>query len=181
MVIRLSAEAIQIKHGRKRYSQNMTYAPWQATTQKNGKKNRNNRVHKPKPKLPQNVAQIKEQEAPASSCTDISEPLTIGKFTAAFREEAQRNLDTRKQRQKGNLPFREDMQKFLDKHELQPEEFPELSMESLPTRETSPTMVIPHIQKYIPLHQMLAQDVREELERLGARPEDLTPRQEHHR
>ena len=97
MVIRLSAEAIQVKHGGERFSQNMTYAPWQATPHKNRKKNKNNRTHKPKPKPPQQVAQTKGQEAPASSCLDIKEPPTIGKFTAGFWEEVQRILDTQKQ------------------------------------------------------------------------------------
>ena len=52
MVIRLSAEAIQIEHGSERFSQNMTDPPWQATTQKDGKKNRKKQGSQAKTQTP---------------------------------------------------------------------------------------------------------------------------------
>ena len=165
MVIRLSAEAIQIKHGRERFSQNMTYPPWQA--QKDGKKNRQNKVHKSKPRLPQSGKQIKEQKAPTSSGTDITEPPTIGEFTAAFQGVAQRILDAQKQQ--------EDVQKFLDEHELHPEDLAGGSMESQPTQEALSTKETPPIQKYTPIHQQTTLDILKELERLRAQSEDRTP------
>ena len=114
LVIRLSSEAIQVEHGGERFSQNMTYTLWQATPHKNGKKNKNNRVHKPKLKPLQPSAQptqtdqvptearsqAKEQEAPAENCPDKEETPSIRKYIPLFREGAQRILVKDEQMQK---------------------------------------------------------------------------------
>jgi len=155
MVIRLSAEAIQIEHGRERFSQNMTYPPWQATAQKDSKQNKKNKVHKPKPSPPQKGGRSTKQEAPTPSGTVATEPLTVGEFTAA----AQRILDTQKQQD-------DDVQKVPEDHDLHPENLASGSMESQPTQAEPPTKETPRIQR--------KPDVLKELGELRAQVENQT-------
>ena len=155
MVIRLSAEAIQIEHGRECFSQNMTYPPWQATAQKDSKQNRKSKVHKPKPSPPQKGERSTKQEAPASRGTETTEPLTAGESTAA----TQRTLDTQKQQD-------DDVQKVPEDHDPHPENLASGPMESQPTQAEPPTKETPLIQK--------RPDVLKELGELRAQSEDRT-------
>ena len=67
LIIRLSPNAIQAEQGREVFTQNMSYTPCQVTPHKNGKKKKNTRAHKPRPK-PQ-----RQQAQPAQTDNTLSE------------------------------------------------------------------------------------------------------------
>ena len=155
MVIRLSAETIQIEHGRERFSQNMTYPPWQTTAQKDSKQNKKSKVHRPKPSPPQKGEHNTKQKNPKPSGTETTEPPTVGESTAA----TQRTLDTHEQQDDAAPKVPED-------HDPHPEDHTNGVMESQPTQAEPPAKETPPIQK--------RPDVLKELGELRAQVENQT-------